>query len=100
MDHERRGAGKTRSPFLFVAQLVAPHLAWHLGARAFAYRQCRPGHSRAARSALSPGTKAQKTIDGEWVMKAILLALLQTAAPGGIVGLVPAQAGAVPRKRR
>jgi hypothetical protein len=44
--------------------------------------------------------KAQKTIDGERVMKAILLALLQTAAPGGIVGLVPAQAGATPRKRR
>jgi hypothetical protein len=33
-------------------------------------------------------------------MKAILLALLQTAAPGGIVGLVPAQSNAAPRKRR
>ncbi len=30
-------------------------------------------------------------------MKAILLALLQTAAPGGVVGLVPAQSGAAPR---
>jgi hypothetical protein len=33
-------------------------------------------------------------------MKAILLALLQINAPGGIVGLVPAQAGAAARKRR